>query len=344
MFAQASTFAQTNPADLAEPLDEVVVTGRVPGPPLWKVSKDGHALWILPRIDLYPKKMQWESERVEKLIGDSQEFIYQPGVAYGVATANPFLLPRALRLYNMMMHLPDKKTLADVLPPDLYQRFGILKARYFPKDSGIETLTVSAATNSMQQQILEHENLGPLNLGIAKWLKANKTILRTETSVGTTHVITAKELKALTAAMKEVTATPAYAKAEVACFEDILAYFEKDLEPVKRRANAWAKGRVDDLVDPTPLYGELSGCMDPISASADLPAMQKLVKDYPGLASPDMVDMRRKSRQKWLDAAENALSRNATTFSVLAVNDIVDKAGLVAQLEAKGYKVEVFSE
>lgn len=29
-------------------LTEVVVTGRFPGPPLWKVSKDDHVLWILP--------------------------------------------------------------------------------------------------------------------------------------------------------------------------------------------------------------------------------------------------------------------------------------------------------
>jgi flavin-binding protein dodecin len=348
VLAPASTVAQAaSTTERAEEIDEVVVVGRVPGPPLWKVSRDGRALWILPLIDLYPKNLQWESGRVEKLIGESQEFISQPGVGDGFATANPFLLARALRLYNTMVHLPDNKTLADVLPPDLYQRFGILKARYFPKDSGIERQTVSAATNSMQQEILEQENLGPMQIDVSKWLKANKTILRTDTSVGTVHGITAKELKALAATMNEVTATPAYAKAEAACFEDMLAYFEKDLEPVKRRANAWAEGRVDDLVDPTPLYRELVDCMDPFSASADLPEMRELVKDHPDLAAalaPDRVAMRNQSRQKWLDAAENALSRNATTFSRLAVNDIVDKNGLVAQLEAKGYKVEVFSE
>jgi flavin-binding protein dodecin len=342
-----SAIAQSPPEGQDEQLEEVVVVGRFPGPPLWKVSRDGHALWILPLIELYPKKMEWDSQRVEKLIGESQEFISQPGIANGFATANPFLLPRALSLYNTMVRLPDKKTLADVLPPDLYQRFSILKARYFPKNSDIERLTVSAATNSMQQEILEHQNLTLKRIDMSKWLKANKRIVRTDTSVGRVHGITAKELKALTAAMKQVVETPAYAEAEVACFEDILAYFEKDLEPVKRRANAWAKGRIDDLVDPTPLYGERSECTDSISASADLPAMQKLVKDYPGLAAalaPDRVEMLKKSGQKWLDAAESALSRNTTTFSRLAVNDVVDKAGLVSQLEAKGYKVEISAE
>jgi hypothetical protein len=120
VLAQASTFAQPFDAARVEPLEEVVVTGRVPGPPLWKVSKGEHVLWILPLVDMYPKKMKWESKRVEKLIGESQEFIYRPRAASGVATANPFLIVRGLRLYNMMVHLPDKKTLTDVLPPDAY--------------------------------------------------------------------------------------------------------------------------------------------------------------------------------------------------------------------------------
>jgi hypothetical protein len=66
-----------------------------------------------------------------------------------------------------MVHLPDKKTLADVLPPNLYQRFGVLKARYFPKNSDIERLAPRPARNSMRNGILEKENLGPSRMDIA---------------------------------------------------------------------------------------------------------------------------------------------------------------------------------
>jgi hypothetical protein len=59
-------------------LGEVVVVGRLPGPPLWKISKGEHVLWILPLIDAYPKKMEWESARVEALIAQSQEYIERP--------------------------------------------------------------------------------------------------------------------------------------------------------------------------------------------------------------------------------------------------------------------------
>jgi len=98
------------------------------------------------------------------------------------------------------------------------------------------------------------------------------------------------------------------------------------------------------LTVPVPLYGELARCMDPFASNTELPAMQKLVRDYPDLAAPDLDDMSRQSKQKWLDAAQNALSRNLTTFSMLSINDIVDKSGLVAQLEGKGYTVTVLGE
>lgn len=325
-------------------LDEVVVVGRFPGPPLWKISRDGHVLWILPLVEMYPKEMDWDSSRVETLVGESQEFIARPGVASGVFTANPLLLVRVLSLYNTMEHLPGNKTLADVLPPDLYQRFLALKSRYFPTNSGIERRTVSAVARVMQEEILEQEKLTWPRLiteKTNKWLKDNEAIRHTRTGVTTYHKLTAKELKALVKAIKEVAATPTFVQAEVACFEKVLAYFESDLEPVKRRANAWAQGSIDDLVSPTPLYSVRSACLDPFSATADFPAMRKLVESHPGLAAPDLAELEANSRQQWLAAAELALSRNTTTFALLAVDDVLDKDGLVAQLEARGYKVEI---
>src|SRR5690606_29285872 len=90
--AAESTSQQNEQALAAEQLvqlDEVVVTGRLPGPPLWKVSKNHNVLWILPLIDAYPKKMEWDSARVESLIAQSQEYIERPLAYRGLGTANP---------------------------------------------------------------------------------------------------------------------------------------------------------------------------------------------------------------------------------------------------------------
>ncbi|MEO6078465.1 MAG: TraB/GumN family protein [Steroidobacteraceae bacterium] len=353
---QAALAGDTTPQPLDE-LTEVVVTGRYPGPPLWKVSKGDHVLWILPLVDVYPKKMQWESARVEKLIAGSQEYIYRPGTANGFHVSNPLLLFSGLRLYRAAVYLPGKKTLADVLPPDLYSRFRALKSRYFRVNTSMDRKNIDVAAEVMKNAILDHENLEMLYGGrfspklitdrTSEVLKNNKTIRQTGASTGKSVKITSGSLKALRKLVNEAMASPAFQRQQVACFERIVAYFEKDLEPVKKRANAWARGHVDDLVNPTPLYSVTSSCLDPFFDAKDLTAMKKLQKDYPelgGLLTQDRNEMMKASRQLWLTVAEAAIARNASTFAMLNVNDVLDKDGLVDQLRAKGYTVEISAE
>ena len=133
VLAQTTAFAQSNQPDTAEEIEEIVVTGVLPGPPLWKVTNGEHALWILPLVNLYPKKMEWESERVERLIAASQEYIARPYTGHITATLNPISIIRLMGVYNETTHLQDGKRLADILPPDIYQRYLKLKALHFPR-------------------------------------------------------------------------------------------------------------------------------------------------------------------------------------------------------------------
>ena len=48
-----------------------------------------------------------------------------------------------------------------------------------------------------------------------------------------------------------------------------------------------------------------------------------------------------KRRENWLAAAEAALAENASTFAVLGVDDLVSPGGLLAELVAQGYAVEI---
>src|SRR5688500_1469285 len=61
-------------------LDTIVASGAQPGPGLWKVSKGDHVLWILGTLSPLPKRMQWQSERVERVIASSQEVLASPSV------------------------------------------------------------------------------------------------------------------------------------------------------------------------------------------------------------------------------------------------------------------------
>src|SRR5262245_60472003 len=130
--AQATAGAQ--PAD-NEPVEEIVVVGRVPGPPLWRVSNGEHVMWILPEISMVPEGMEWETARVERLIAEAQEFISSPYGRYNVTVAKtPVSLGRTLRTMRESSRLPKGQSLADVVPSALYERFAGLKEKYFPRD------------------------------------------------------------------------------------------------------------------------------------------------------------------------------------------------------------------
>jgi hypothetical protein len=318
-------------ADHLEQLDEFVVIGRFPGPPLWKVSRNGNVLWILPLIDAYPKKMEWDSARVEALIAQSQEYIERPLAYRGLSTAKPMTMIRISRFSKRSRTLPDGQELQDVLSPELYQRFQSLKDKYLSRDREIETLRVSAAGSRLQQEILAQENLETLryNRGVSpevitsrlsKWMKRNKAMRHTSTSYGSMHEISSRDLKLAEEAMEEASTISAFASWEVACLEKTIAYFEKDIGLVKKRANAWARGHADDLLDPTPLNGQGDACNDPPAIPEDSPAMAKLREEAPGLAAlllNDRSEAERTSGDRWIAAAEVALANNATTFSAL---------------------------
>lgn len=344
-------------AEHLEQLDEVVVTGRLPGPPLWKVSRNGNVLWILPLIDAYPKKMEWDSIRVEQLVAQSQEYIERPLAYRGLATANPITYFRLSKAFRRPHTLPDGQKLEDVLSPDLYQRFRSLKDKYLPRDNEIERLPISAAGSRLQQEILAHENLETLSHNrsdspevitskLRKWIKGNKTIRRTSTAYGSMASIAAGDLKLAEKAMAELSTTAEFTRWEVACLEKAITYFEKDIDLVKKRANAWARGQADDLLGQA-LKGRGDACNDPPAIPEGSPAMTRLREEAPGLAAlllNDRSEAERTSRDRWIAAAEAALASNSTSFSTLHVGDILDPDGLIARLSAKGYEISVSSE
>ncbi len=93
----------------AETTEEVVVVGKRPGPPLWKVVKGEHTLFIFGSLDPLPKSLVWDSASVDWIISQSDEFISAP--SFGTGTANPFRAIRALREIRKLERLPKGRTM-----------------------------------------------------------------------------------------------------------------------------------------------------------------------------------------------------------------------------------------
>src|SRR4029079_18826930 len=134
--------AQPAAPDSAEPMEEVVVTGEFPGPGMWKVWRaddPAHVLWIVGDPPPLPKRVQWKSRDVESAALRSQEILLdasvrlEPDEKIGLFRGLS-LLPAAMKARKN----PDKATLRDRLPPDLYARWLAQKKLYLGRDSGVE--------------------------------------------------------------------------------------------------------------------------------------------------------------------------------------------------------------
>lgn len=319
---QLPLHAQAPTPDIPE---EIVVTGRLPGPPLWKVSKGDHVIWVFPHIGIVPKDMEWDSTLVERLIAQADEYIAMPRGFHGTTTSmNPITMMRALSLAKKDTHLPKGKTLIDVLPPTLYQRFSTLKAKYFPDDVEIEELTPQTARKRMQQAVLKQEGLGSILLiskEIRNLVRKNRAIRVTDPSHREIDTVKFSVLREIVE--KENAENTIDRQAE--CLERSIAFLENDLGRVKSQANSWAQGYTEDLLFDTKLLEEDDPCMSPTQANDE-----------------QRIEMIR--QEKWLVAAEAALANNKRTFAVLGIDDILAQDGLIAQLKAKGYEVSISAQ
>lgn len=323
LMAADFALAQTAPE---ESLEVVVVTGRQPGPPLWRVISGDHVMYIFPKLSPVPKGMEWESGRVERVLAASQEAMLEPNVEADFSTRilfNPINIFRGMRLVNRLSANPDDATIDAVLPPELYARYEALKLKYFPREDEPEEMRPIFAGAMLSERILREEGLDTGN-GIEKEIE--RLIRRTddivETQIEVTADLTGSFSDLAERAERLVASLPP--ELELECFEQELARLETDLEDMKSRANAWASGRIDQFRG-IPLPGDVNdACENMLFESSEFETLDQLVTELDRL---------------WLEAAERALATNSSTFAVLDIVELLGEDGLLAELKARGYEV-----
>jgi uncharacterized protein YbaP (TraB family) len=298
-------------------LDAVVVSGAQPGPGMWKVSKGGHVLYILGTLSPLPKRMEWISRDVEDTIARSQVVIAPPTVSMGSDIGffrGLMLVPSLLKARNN----PDGKPLRDMVPADLYARWLVLKARYMGSDRGVEKRRPIFAAQELYEAAMRKSGLtldsvvGPVVKKAAK--RAGVPIVPAEAKL---------VIKDPKSALKEFNQS---ALADTECFSGTLARIETDLDAMRARANAWAVGDIQAL-RALPVHNQYATCVSAVTETG-------LAKR---LGVSDLVD---RARVAWLAAAEDALAKNAVSFSTLPIGAIVGPESYVDRLREKGYEVE----
>jgi len=305
----------------------MIVTGRQPGPPMWRVLDGDRVLWIFPQLAPVPKDMVWESDKVAAVIAQAEEVLELPNIGADVSPRlylNPVNLFRGMRLAKKLRRDPAGRTLKQQLPPELYSRFRAVEAKYFPNDSErIEELRPALAAGRMVGIVQSKEGLGPdddIRKTLARLVRRNRDIVHTAIEVkidlegGFGDL--AKRAETLTASLD-----PAL---ELACFEGQLRRMENDIDTMRRRANSWARGYVNEFRGVSLPGGEDDSCRALVLSSSERSVL---------------VETRAKLENLWLGNAMRALHDRRTTFAILPIGDLLSSDGPIAELKARGYEV-----
>lgn len=298
-------------------IDTITVSGRQPGPGLWKVSKGEHVLWILGTLSPLPRGMEWDAQNVEEIVAGAQELILAPSV-YIKSDVGFFgrlaMIPTAFKARKN----PDGKLLQDLVPEADYARWQVLKARYIGNDRGIEQWRPIFAAFELYNRAIKASGMTTSSVvgervgAIAKRAKLTTTSSRVELKI-----TNAKGL------LKEFTKT---SLDDIQCFTLTLSRLENDVANMAARANAWATGDIASLRD-LPFRNQFTACNAAFTEAA-------LAR------KAGIQDLAQQMERKWMANAEAALARNASTFATLPIAELLKPDGYVAKLRAKGYVVE----
>jgi uncharacterized protein YbaP (TraB family) len=301
-------------------LDQIVVTGEQPGPAMWKVSKDGHTIWIMGSLTPLPAKMSWRSKQVEAVIARSSEIMGNTSVrprVKGGTFGMLRLIPSLLRLRNNA----DGATLREALPPDLYARWSAQYRRFFGKEpSPKEKWRPLTAADELYKQALEKSGLtgdSPVWPTVEKLAKRYKVHIRDRELE-----VPLQDPKGLIAEVAKIPRDK-----EVACLVLTLDYIDRELPNIKRRAAAWAVGDIETLrklppaVDRTDCFRSLLDALQPQLQEKVTEVRTEIDTDRTGIFS-------------WMVLARE------TSFTVMPIERLLRENDLIARWRAAGFTVE----
>ncbi|WP_332658107.1 TraB/GumN family protein [Brevundimonas sp.] len=117
----AQTPAVEEPA--ASTLDDVIVTARRAGAPMWTVERGDSVVILIGSIEGVPRDYAWRPDALEAATRESRRILYPM-----VARASPADLLRMVWRIRTIARLPNGTTIADHVPPELLARLERLKA------------------------------------------------------------------------------------------------------------------------------------------------------------------------------------------------------------------------
>ncbi len=326
----AATAALANPSPPANtpvppPTDTetLLIVGEQPGPGMWKVSRGNNVLWIVGTQMPVPQNMVWRAKSLKAVIAQSQEVLGEPAISVSMKQIGYFtaltMLPSAMEARKS----PDNAMLKDIVPPDLYPRWLLLRDKYVDQyntdseDADIERWRPMFAALHLYSKAIRKSGLTNTN---PVWPVINESAKKHRVKI--TELKLEPPVNNARSALKEFRANRL---ADLDCFAKTIARIETDLDAMRSRARAWAVGDVDQLRR-LPVSDQRAACQEAITNAS-------FVKTLGAQNIPAQLET------LWLTSAETALAKNAVTVAVLPIAQLVTPEGYLAKLRQKGYVV-----
>ena len=316
LLLSAPAWTQTEAAPpLVEAPSTVLVVGQRPGPGMWKISKGDHVLWVFATYSPLPVNMQWRSQQVEAIIAQSQLYLSPPTLGANVGLWGGLkMLPHVVG----MRKNPGGAMLRDVVSPEVYARWRVLKAKYGVSDAAESERPVFAA-ETLYNAGLKHAGLATSD-EVSKAIQA--LLVKNNVKEMKSHVQLdipnpGKTLKEFKRGSVD----------DAACFKATIERLEIDIDVMRARANAWSKGDLAEIRKLSFAERE-AACQIAMESSSAL-------RDGMGLAGTE-----KRVRKLWLEAAEHALANYPTSFAMLKLSNVLRKDYVMTELQARGYSVQ----
>ena len=339
-------------AQAQEEMETVLVTGEQPGPGLWKVSRDGHVMWVFGTIFEVPDTIAWRTKELEARIAESQEVLYPgwPDVRLDVSVFQALtMVPLAFKAAKN----PEGAKLKDALSAEDYARWLRLKQKYLDDDDDIERYRPMVA-----EEKLRNARAKKTSKAFFKGLKftsvdevvhklAKKHDVRIHTLPAVERKIKVEKPRAILKAARDQD----FAEGE--CVGRNLERIEKEdaLGPPVfdvASTNAWAKGDIAGLrarPAPDPALVPEDCVMASLNAAiergdADLP--KELRRGFDLFKQQEELQKQAgaEAERNWVEAAEAALRTHTSTVAVLPMNVVLNPWIYLAKLKEKGFLVE----
>jgi hypothetical protein len=307
------------------PLEEIIVTGEFAGPGMWQVTHPnhpGHTLWIVGEPPLLPQGMHFRSQQVAHVASQSQEilqptgFTLKPDEKVGVFRMLT-LVPAALKLRKN----PDKATLQELIPPDLYARWLVQKKLYLGRDSGVEKMRPFLVAEKLRDAAIKE-----LQLGVGgSWGEVWEVVEMKKIPVTTPTLAFTFKTNDLRGQLK------AFSREKLAdeeCFARTVELTEalsnKQVEDA--RARAWATGDLAKLEELPPLPNPEVSC-------------DQAIVNALAMTTPVPTDLRAQMDELWFAAAGSALTNNVSTLAFVQMSALLGEQGYLESLRKRGYEI-----